>query len=554
MMKYKYLAPLVFIVILALALRFAYLDRFPPALNWDEVSHGYNAFSILKTGRDEWGNFFPAIFKAFGDYKLPVYVYLTAISEAIFGLNALAVRLPSLLAGVSAVIFTYFLANKLFGRKVATISALLVAIEPWSLFLSRGAFEANLSFALIVSGVYFLLVGVQKYRYLPVSTALLGLSVWTYNSARIFVPLFLLTFLIIYRDSLRAIYRKKPAAIYWSLIVLAVFILPMFYQLLRPAGQARYGKVAIIDEGAIAKINEIRQNSKLAGPMARLVFNKATFFVFSFGKNWISHFTPRFLFFEGGTQYQFNVPQKGLLYLIDLPFILLGLIYLFKKQTKGAWLILGWLVVAPIPSSITREAPHVLRAITMLPVPMMLAALGLIVFLEKIPKKLRLVIPILYSIGIFALLVSYLQSYFLDYPRNYSWSWQYGYKEVVEYAKTNYFEYDKIIVTKKYGEPHEFFLFYWPWSPARYQNDPDAIKFYQSDWYWIDRFDKFYFVNDWQIPQVGEAFVLESKGKIDCVNSRCLLITSPGNYPLGWKSLETINFLDKSPAFEIYEN
>jgi hypothetical protein len=72
----------------------------------------------------------------------------------------------------------------------------------------------------------------------------------------------------------------------------------------------------------------------------------------------------------------------------------------------------------------------------------------------------------------------------------------------------------------------------------------------------VDRFDKFYFVNDWQIPKSGYNFVLESKGTFNCLptTGSCLLITSPGNYPKGWSKLDTINFLDGSPAFEIYSN
>jgi len=88
---------------------------------------------------------------------------------------------------------------------------------------------------------------------------------------------------------------------------------------------------------------------------------------------------------------------------------------------------------------------------------------------------------------------------------------------------------------------------------VQYINDPNLIRFYQSNWYWVDAFDKFYFVNDWEIPSEGTTFVLESKKEVDCSNTSCLLITSPGNYPYGWNKLDTIKFLDDTPAFEIYE-
>jgi hypothetical protein len=127
---------------------------------------------------------------------------------------------------------------------------------------------------------------------------------------------------------------------------------------------------------------------------------------------------------------------------------------------------------------------------------------------------------------------------------------------MVSYIKENYEEYDKIIITKKYGEPHEFLLFFWPWDSQKYQDDPNLIRFEQSNWFWVDRFDKFYFVNDWEIPKEEGIFVLESeKEEVDCTTDlKCLLITSPANYPEDWKNLKVINFLNGEPAFEIYEN
>jgi hypothetical protein len=71
----------------------------------------------------------------------------------------------------------------------------------------------------------------------------------------------------------------------------------------------------------------------------------------------------------------------------------------------------------------------------------------------------------------------------------------------------------------------------------------------------VDRFDKFYFVNDWEVPkEFGKTFVMESEGEIECNSSdqKCLLVTSPGNAPENWTKLETIYFLDGKPALEIY--
>ncbi len=541
---------LILIILLAAALRLYGISQYPPSLNWDEISHGYNAYSILKTGKDEWGATLPVIFRAYGDYKLPAYIYLTAISEALFGLNPFSVRLVSVLAGILTVFFTYLLTRKLFGQKPAIVASFLVAVEQWTFFLSRGAFEANLCIFFIVAGVYFFLKSINSAKYLVLSIIFLGLSVWTYNSARIFVPLLLIVLFLIYRKELILLFRKSKKLMIIDCLLLVIFLAPMLFQLLNPAGQARYGKVAIIDEGAIAKINQDRNSSKIAPVISKIIYNKGTYFTVNFAKNWFSYFSPEFLFLKGGSQYQFSIPNHGLIFLVNIPFFLLGIIFLIRKKTKESFLVLSWFLIAPIPGSLTREAPHVLRAITMLPVPMMLTAIGLLFFLDKIPGKFKLATILIYSTIIFALLGSYLKIYFLNYARDYSWSWQYGYKEAVNYIKENYSKYDEIIITKKYGEPHEFLLFYWPWDPDKFRNNQNLIRFFQSDWYWIDRFDKFYFVNDWQIKDL----ITESKIKIDCQKSKCLLITSPANYPNGWKKLETINFLDGKADFEIYEN
>lgn len=579
----KYLA---LIIILAASLRFVALGDVPPSLNWDEVSHGYNAYSILKTGKDEWGKVLPAIFRAYGDYKLPVYIYATVPSVAIFGLNAFAVRLPSVLAGIGTVVFTYFLVIELFnkngqwspkqnkfatgqaivnGQKLtAAIAALLVAIEPWSFFLSRPAFEANLALFLFIAGAYYFLKGLhQPIYYLP-STVFLGLTVWTYNSYRIFTPLMILVLVVLHRKRLLEIYRKRSKLITYCLLIIAFFFLPMLWQLAKPAGQARYEWVSIIDQGAIATINEQRNTADFSPLVSRLFYNKGTYFAQQFTKNYLSHFTLGYLFFEGGSHFQFSLPGNGLIYPINSAFFLIGLLYLLKRRSPGGLFIVSWLLLAPVPSSLTREAPHVLRSITFLPIPMIVSALGVGLSAKKISEVnlpftgYQLLIGI-YLIFLFFSTRSYLDNYLTDYKNSYSWSWQYGYEQMVDYVKEAYGDYDKIVITKNYGEPHEFFLFHWPWSPDDYRNDPNLVRFYQSNWYWVDSFDKFYFINDWQVDEEGTndyEFRLESERSVWCsVDSvRCLLVTSPENIPEGWQHIETIDFLSGEPAFEIYKN
>ncbi len=544
-------AILIAVIFLAAILRLWQLGSNPPSLNWDEVSHGYNAYAILTTGRDEWGQKFPLTsFRAYGDYKLPLYIYTTVPFVAVLGLSEQAVRLPSALAGVGSVVFIFLLVNRLFKSSyLALTAALLLAISPWHIALSRAAFEANLALYLGILALYLFVKGLDNEKFLlPVSFLILGLSTYTYNSAKIFAPLLILALLILYR-------KKLINQIKLTVLSISVFFLLFFPHLLifpTPEGQARFYWSTILDQGAINRIGELRINSSLPPILSRVLYNKPIFFLTHFVSNWLYHFNPYFLFIKGGTHYQYSIPGRGVMYFTSLPFLIAGVIWLWRLRNKSAKLILIWLVLAPIPSAMTRESPHLLRAIFLLPPLQVITAGGLIYAGGLLPKVYRR-----FYLGGIALifgwsLISFMIAYFGNYRLNYSFAWQYGYKEMTAFIGKNYHNYQQIIITKKYGEPHEFLLFYLKWPPEKYYRDPQLVRFYQSNWYWVDRFDKFYFVNDWQIPKDLNWHWLTESGLV-IPKAKTLLVTSPGNYPDGWRKLQTINFLNGEAAFEIYE-
>lgn len=537
---------LVLILVLAVFLRFYQLNQNPPSLNWDEISHGYNAYSILKTGQDEWGFSFPTIFRAYGDYKLPVYIYLTTLSIGVLGLSDWAIRLPSALAGVLSVFLTYLLVKKLFKNDLAALSSsLFLAISPWHIFLSRPAFEANLSSLLVIAGLYFFLVGLEKKWFLPMSFLFLGLSVHTYNSARVFVPLVLITLFFLYQSSLREWIRNRKREVILSAALLLLFFIPLVYSFVSPSGWARFKWVTILDQGAINRINMARGSSFLPKPLPKLIHNKATYFAFNFTKNYFSNLSPKYLFLKGGSNYQYNIPGRGMIYPIEALLIFFGLYKLFKNwQKKESKLVLFWWLLAIVPAAATQENPHVLRTILVLPMPQVLAALGFTQVWDwlKSKKVVQMIFTGVYGLILLFFLYQFSSGYFGSYRQTYSWSWQYGYRQAAFYIQLHYNEYGKIFMTKKYGEPHEFLLFYLKWDPAKYQKDPNLNRYFRTDWYWVDSFDKFVFLNDWEVKQ---------KAKCQEEDGKCLLLTSPGNYPEGWEKLETINFLDDKPAFEI---
>ena len=533
---------LLLIILLAAFLRFYRLGENPPSLNWDEVSHGYNSYSILKTGRDEWGERLPSIFRAYGDYKLPLYIYLSVLPIAIFGLNAFSVRLISVLSGLGLVWLAYLISKKVTkNESFSLFSAFLTAVSPWSLFVSRVALEANLATLLFAAGFWFFLQWREKGRGFLWVAVFWGLSLYAYNSARILVPLFtLLVAVAVFKKK-----RLKQSAL--AGVVFLIFLVPFVGQLFDQTGKARFDLVTPLDQGTIMRINEKRTISKLPPEIARVIYNRPTFFITYTVKNYLANLSPKYLFFRGGSHYQFSQPEHELLYLVTAPFLLLGILRALLRKSGIEKLMVAWFFLGFLPSAITRDAPHVLRSLLILPSPMILIALGLRETLVGIGQKSRFkgkLILVILSLAVLVSFARWWQDYGQIYPKAYSWAWQYGYSQVALFIKENYQKYDRIYFTKRYGEPHEFLLFYLKWDPKEYQNPKNKVWDYHANWYWVNSFDKFVFVNDWEV-----------KYQVECqiASRRCLLVTSPDNFPKGWRKIQTINFLDGKPAFEILE-
>ena len=550
MEKKTYIILLV-IVVLAFCLRFFGLNSNPPSLNWDEISHGYNAYSILKTGSDEWGQKLPITnFRAYGDYPLPLNLYLTMPSILIFGLTGFAIRLPHVILGVLTVISSFYIAWGVTRNKnISILSSLLVAVSPWTFFTSRFVLQSNLSVFLLATSLAFFFNRERSKNYVTYFFILLGLSLFAYNTTRIVAPIILIvTWILYHKEKIWSIKNK---------IILVLFFLPLPFILLNKEARARSSVVSIVDQGAINRIETQRNNSKLPNILSKILYNRPVYFLKVVGKNYLGYFSPNFLFINGGTQYQFSIPNSGLLAWVSLPFFYLGLYLIFKEslsKNKEYQFLLLVLLIAPIPAAITNESFAVLRSSAMIPLPMILSAIGFYYVHGLLKNKQQKIFFIIYFVLLFLISGFYLKNYFVDYKIKYSKDWQYGYKEAYQFVKENNDNYAKIVITKKYGEPHEFLLFYMQYDPISYKNDKNLNRFNQSNWWWVDGFSKYYFVNDWQIPKEGFKFVQESKKIVDCKQAKCLLITSPNNAPKEWSKIKTINFLDGSPAFELYEN
>ncbi len=548
-MSKKTLFLLILITALAFFLRFYKVTEVPPSLNWDEVSIGYNAYSVLKTGRDEWGVLLPVHFEAFGEFKLPVQIYASIPAIAIFGLNDFGVRITPVVYGTLTVLLLFFLARKIFKSDfIGLASAFLLAFSPWHIQLTRASFESSFSVFWVLLGMLLFIKGFEKKKYFAWSMVPFAISVYTYNSARVFTPMFLVALLYIYRNY----FWKFRKALAISAAVFAVCMLPLMPSLLGSERNARFKLVSVTDDpGLLPRINQNRGNSTLPQPLPRLVNNKITYVSFYVVEHYLAHFTPQFLFISGAPHKQHHVQGMGELYYFQAPFLLLGLYFLFKKKQQYRWLLSSWVLLAFIPVSITNDSiPHALRTLIAAPFYQLVTAFGayeVYLWLKQKHVSWRILIGTILALVMMFELGRYLNNYYNIYPNLYSRDWQYGYEQVVNYIRDHQNEYDEIVFSRTYGEPHIFTLFYLNYDPYEYQHDPNLVRYETNDWVWVLRFGKFYF------PDLGDKgthftdIVAQNPGK------KILFIGKPGDFPPNIPPLKQIKFLNGDLDFEIVE-
>ena len=243
------LAILLFIVLLAGVFRFWQLSRYPVSLTIDEAAVGYNAYSILKTGRDEHGEFLPLAFLSIGDYKPPLHIYLAVPTIAIFGLSELGVRFSMALFSTLTVISVFLLIRQLTKNEIiALLSSFFLAISPWHIHPARFSYEVTLGLFLIVTAVWlFLLAFEKKKHFLWVSAVLFVLSMYASHTQRIFIPLLIIGLGIIFWKQL----LKHRMALIKAVVIGVILLIPLTRILFNIAGQTRANMVFITKDPSI---------------------------------------------------------------------------------------------------------------------------------------------------------------------------------------------------------------------------------------------------------------------------------------------------------------
>jgi len=412
-----------FLVFLLGVFAFFYkLGEIPAGLYIDEALPGYNAYSILLTGKDEYGKFFPLVFRFYGSFNPPLYTYLSVIPIWIKGLDIFSVRFISALAGLgSAFIVYYFLKLKGFtkNKHIPILVLLFTIISPWLLLHSRVGYEVSLGLFLFSLGVYFSWKGLTKRSNLIYGFIFLSISTYAAYTQRFIVPLFIAGFLFIFRDKL---FGKKKSKIIKKAVIFSLLLqIPNMYLL---TTSAFFPKSDLFSRDIVIFL---AQKSSIHLPYAISYGLSYLREVFS---QYASYFSPRSLFYLPDPDMQRSMPELSTFYFwMVIPYFV-GLFLLWKERKKDvSKLLLLLLIISPIPAAFTKDPFATHRAMPLFLPIILIIGRGIDRIADSLPTKVWISLCVL----LFALSSLMLwRSYFVFLPKERAEKWMYGVEQLAE--------------------------------------------------------------------------------------------------------------------------
>ncbi len=427
---------LVVVLILALLLRLWQLGSVPAGFYIDEASIGYDAYSILHTGKDFHGHPLPLFFESFGEWKNPVYIYATVPSVAIFGLNVFATRLPAALFGLLAVLALFLVARELFNEKLALVAGTFLAVSPWALQFSRVAFEAATLPALFLFALWCFLKGFRSSRWWMASAAFFALCLYSYGVARLFIPLFLLVLLWIYRKELFT--SKKQLVL--PLAIFLLLSLPLIITMLFSP------RVLFAHAGAVSIFAAGHSPSEFLG-------------------NYLQYFSADFLFHKGDANLRHSPPGYGQLLWFLVPLMLAGIVAGLLSRDKKSKLLFAWLLLFPVTAALTYEgSPHAIRSIVGVGLFELFAVAGaaLLFALAKrlAGQKIAVIAGLVFLLLAGANVWMFTNDYFSKYPAQSASWFDSGLSDTFERVKQIQGEYDYVVLSPRIYQAKIYAAFY----------------------------------------------------------------------------------------------
>lgn len=453
---------------MAFGLRFWRLDRSPASMYIDEIDLGYQARSLLTTGKDYRGGNGLVVARSFNADRLPMSIWGAMMTTAIFDNPYYQVRGASALVGVGVVIFVGVLVW-LWTKNITSVLSVtaVFAVSPWMIQFSRLGFEGVYELLMLLIA----LVGWQLYInkkvwgfYLFVLAS--GMSLYTYRSMTLLVPIIGIIVFVVYGKEIWDLGVRRLAV---GCVIFLMLAIPHYWKtVIRPSDELRINQISIFSDPLIP-IGVIRNRELASGDYltdeigrsptfwSKLIYNKPVSYLDAFINNYLKAWSFDFLFVSGDPNPRHAAGKMGMLYSFDVIGLLSGALFLFLNWKKKFVRFLSLILIcAPLGSVITEGGgTHAHRLLVFGMLLLVVVGLGWSQLFEKIGKWGF--VPLVLYMGFVAF---YVAKYQVNYPYESFRSFGYGYKEAVVEIKKIEDNFKKVQMTQSIDPPIFYYLFW----------------------------------------------------------------------------------------------
>jgi len=329
--------------VIGFLVRLVGIADFPNALNVDELSGGYDAYSILNFGIDRNGNFLPVYLEAWGSGQSAMYAYLIIPFINILGLNILTTRLPMAIIGCISLFLIYRILKKTNKNSLIVIGTIFFAITPWHIMKSRWGMDCNIFPDFILYATFFIIKFLEekKSRDIYIASLIIGLSAYTYATSFFFLPVFvliLMTYLI---------WKKEISIrqIFFSIGIIIIITFPMILYVIINKFNLEPIRflftIPVLTENRFEEVSNVFSSDFFKTSL--LNFKKSIMILITQNDN------------LGWNE----LPIYGIAYIISSPFMIIGIIKSFKIKNKinhifNIWFIASLLLLFVVEPNINR--------------------------------------------------------------------------------------------------------------------------------------------------------------------------------------------------------
>ena len=492
--KYRWQLSFAVVIIIAIATRFYQLGQVPTSLYWDEAAMLVDAKTVSQTGADMHGrSWYQLLYPSYGDYKLPVYIWLASVSVKLFGVTEWALRLPSALAGLGTVIMGGLIARQLFNeRRTQLMTMLVLALSPWAMMFSRTAFEGHVAQLWFSISVWMLLKSRRHLGWLLGGTFFGILATYTYFSVRFVWPVVLVgvglswllpKILLAKRKklNLRATISQIGLHLVLPLVIFGLGLLPMIKSEFYHESQVfRYGTNSVLNYFNYPLTSNIYRQLAGESIIDRFFFHRHLLLLRELANNVFDHLSLNYLFVSGDSNLRHGTGEHGLFLLPLLPFFIAGLYQLFNKQRRVSIILICWWLAALIPAAVPETTPHALRSLNGLVPLAIIISSGISYFWLKW-RRVTILLGLIWLI----MAGEFFWYYFNIYPEKSAPDWQQNYREMAITLEEYHDQADEVYLS---GVDDKLYL----WILAYGDYDGAEIQQLQSSNFHLKTFQKYH--------------------------------------------------------------